>query len=333
MKSSFVKSCVKILGSSLILTAIFFNLDIEAFVAQMKNVDLLWFFTTVVLVVATMVGGGARWASMIRLTPLKPNNLDAIGLFFAGTLINQGLPSLVGGDLFRIMKIKKSLYPLEDSRLAKPSVSFLQKILRSSSSLLQLTTLTLADRGIGLYSNNLMSLYALIYLGDFFGTAFFYAAIIILIIHITPIVLGRFLLFLPLLAGFHEKILKVLGLVRHPVFQLRHGSIAFFVLVSMLIHLVSATALYCSFRAFGVSPPPIALILGLTLASLLIVVPVSVAGWGLRESTLVAVVGAWQIEVEAIVAASMMFGLAHIISSLPGLYWLSTSKLHGEKDG
>jgi uncharacterized membrane protein YbhN (UPF0104 family) len=52
--------------------------------------------------------------------------------------------------------------------------------------------------------------------------------------------------------------------------------------------------------------------------------PVSLAGWGVREAALVVALGSFGIPAEAALATSILMGLCLILTSLPGgLIWIS----------
>ena len=58
---------------------------------------------------------------------------------------------------------------------------------------------------------------------------------------------------------------------------------------------------------------------------LITVVPVSIAGWGVREGAMVVAFGFIQVPASAAFALSVLFGLTLAVSSLPGslLWWSS----------
>ena len=70
-----------------------------------------------------------------------------------------------------------------------------------------------------------------------------------------------------------------------------------------------------SFGSWVVIAPPVILIQ---------LVPVSLAGWGVRELGFVVVLAGFGVPAEAALAASLLFGLCMIVVGLPGgLLWLT----------
>jgi len=57
--------------------------------------------------------------------------------------------------------------------------------------------------------------------------------------------------------------------------------------------------------------------------TLIQLLPVSLAGWGVRETALVVALGAFGVPAEAALATSILLGLCMILAGLPGgLIWL-----------
>lgn len=63
-------------------------------------------------------------------------------------------------------------------------------------------------------------------------------------------------------------------------------------------------------------------------AILLTIIPVSLAGWGIREGTLVALFSLIGADKAVILAMSILYGLMQIIVSLPGFIIYLSSRKH-----
>jgi hypothetical protein len=67
-----------------------------------------------------------------------------------------------------------------------------------------------------------------------------------------------------------------------------------------------------------------AMIAVIAIMTLIVALPISVAGWGLREVSLVALLGVLGVDREAALVLSVELGLINTLLSLPGgLVWLS----------
>jgi len=96
--------------------------------------------------------------------------------------------------------------------------------------------------------------------------------------------------------------------------------------ISMLVHLFSVLTLYflgqafylnLSFEVYLIAVPPI---------FLLTIVPISLAGWGVRESAMVGIFMLVGAPKEAVLSVSVIYGLILIITALPGAYFYLTAQ-------
>src|SRR5688572_3292740 len=96
-------------------------------------------------------------------------------------------------------------------------------------------------------------------------------------------------------------------------------SAAGFVLFSwMIFHLAQALDVPLTFPQALLLVPPVLLISA---------IPVSLAGWGLREGAMVVALGFAGVEPAAAFAVSVLFGIAIAVTSLPGaVLWLATGR-------
>jgi hypothetical protein len=78
--------------------------------------------------------------------------------------------------------------------------------------------------------------------------------------------------------------------------------------------------------AYGVDAPIEALMIGLPALSLLLMLPISISGWGLREATLSSVLALWGVSPSMTVLASISYGAITVLSVLPGAYFLLKRK-------
>ena len=97
--------------------------------------------------------------------------------------------------------------------------------------------------------------------------------------------------------------------------------------VSVIVHLFSVLSIYAlalsidfhlNFQTFLIAVPPV---------FLLTIIPISLAGWGIREGAMIGIfmlVGADQTKV---LAMSILYGLLLMIASFPGAYfWVKSKK-------
>jgi uncharacterized protein (TIRG00374 family) len=97
--------------------------------------------------------------------------------------------------------------------------------------------------------------------------------------------------------------------------------------LSLIIHLISVAIILVIARGLHVG---LDIKAGLTLfppVLLIMTIPITIAGWGLRESAMAVALGQVHVSLPAALAISIAYGLLQILVSLPGgLLWLSRSE-------
>jgi uncharacterized membrane protein YbhN (UPF0104 family) len=92
------------------------------------------------------------------------------------------------------------------------------------------------------------------------------------------------------------------------------------------IHCLTILTLLFCMKAYGVDAPIEGLMIGLPALSLLLMLPISISGWGLREATLSSVLALWGVNPSLTVLASISYGAITVLSVLPGAYFLLKRK-------
>lgn len=110
---------------------------------------------------------------------------------------------------------------------------------------------------------------------------------------------------------------------------IRRGAGVPAVLCGMLSGASAALAGYCIARSLDIDVGPIAMVAIMSLMSFAVALPISAAGWGVREVSLVALLGLIGIDRSAALLLSIEFGLLTTLLSLPGgLIWLMLRDRH-----
>ncbi|MDD4854549.1 MAG: lysylphosphatidylglycerol synthase transmembrane domain-containing protein, partial [Sulfuricurvum sp.] len=98
--------------------------------------------------------------------------------------------------------------------------------------------------------------------------------------------------------------------------------------LSIIIHFFSILSLYELANAVGMTLPLTTFLVTVPPVFLLTIIPISLAGWGVRESAMVGIFILVGVSKEMILSVSILYGTMLIISSLPGLFvWLRGKKL------
>jgi len=95
-------------------------------------------------------------------------------------------------------------------------------------------------------------------------------------------------------------------------------------LLGLAVQLLSVVCIYLLFRGMGLSVAATNCFLFIPFVMLIAMLPLSFAGWGLREGAMVAAFGLAGVASDITLAVSIAFGLVILITSLPGLLlWLT----------
>jgi len=99
------------------------------------------------------------------------------------------------------------------------------------------------------------------------------------------------------------------------------------VALSVGIHLLNVLAIYLISRGLGMEVGIMTMVLLFPPVLLLSLLPISVAGWGVRESAMVVALNLVGVPAYQSIALSICFGLCVLASSLPGgVLWFVTRR-------
>jgi uncharacterized membrane protein YbhN (UPF0104 family) len=255
------------------------------------------------LLLLQAVLGGIRWRFVVialgaRLTARKAVLITFISLFF-----NQFLPASVGADIVRVWQSNKA-------GLALPT-GITSVFLERFGNLLCVVGMTIG--AIPIWTKH--------FYGDsarsaFIGTGI--AAVLLLIVVMNldrlPSIWRRWGVFrwLATLA------LDSRSLFLHPFY----ASMLFTTAIAGQLALVGAA--YVLAQGLGLNLSPIDFLATIPAVALLSSLPISIAGWGVRELAMVSVLGVLAVPAESALALSFVLALAGIAVSLPGgLVWLT----------
>lgn len=102
--------------------------------------------------------------------------------------------------------------------------------------------------------------------------------------------------------------------------------------LGLVIHLLSVAIFFLLFRALGLPISAWLCLAVVPMVMLITMIPVSVAGWGLREGAMVVALTGMDWPDSDILAASIAFGLMILAASLPGaILWLKLPVRPGEQ--
>lgn len=254
-----------------------------------------------ILIVLQIALGGVRWRTVFSAmcTARPPALLSVVAVFYASTFFNYLPVGTVGGDIARVW-------------LAR----------RFSLSVRQIVLSVLLDRVLVVGALIILAVVTLPTIAHPLAIRASFAGAVILLA-----AAAGFLLLQPIahMAGRWRDVWLMSSILRTAE-ELRHttrraGALA--LVFALLSAGCGALAAYCISLSLGIEVGLTALIAVMSFVAFATALPISLAGWGVREVSLVALLGLLGIDREAALVLSVEFGLICTLMSLPGgVIWL-----------
>ena len=304
------------------------NIDWQALRDTKIAINPLWFGLALALLILTNLMAVLRWGWLMRSVKLYRPARDYITLYFAGGLINQGLPSTLGGDSYRAIEGSRAYHVGPNTHRRTSVQQTLDQELHQPVDVqrapprLRLGFFSVGlDRALGLLSNNIVGALGLIIGGTMLAPWGQSLGWWILGAMLFAAALASILLKIAKTRNLIQRILDKLGMPQ-AMFALKAGigwpNIVPQIVISLLTHVLALSSFWCCLKAFGINAPFSALMIGMPALSLLMMLPISISGWGLREATLSATLALWGIDSGITVLASVSFGIVTLVTYLPG---------------
>jgi len=298
-----MKNIIKLIITIAIFYFLFKEIDFVEFSKIIFNSHGGWILVALLMQLTSTYLAAYRWFKISQLLVFKEKLSFYVQSYFKGTFFNQVLPSSIGGDAVRIIDLTRKKYEKKEAFYG-----------------------VFVDRVVGLVGLLVLNLLATLI---FFGTFDNDFSLLIIIITVSGIS-GFALLFqlhrLTFLADikflnlFVRLANRLNSLYASRVLLIKHISI------SVIVHLFSVLTMYGLSLALGLDLSFQTLLIAVPPVFLLTIVPISLAGWGVREGAMIGIfmlIGADQTKV---LAMSILYGLLLILSAVPGAYFWIKSK-------
>lgn len=285
---------------------VFRQTEVEGFNQRLAGFDFIWLFGVLPFQVLQICLLACRWwlaASAIDCSDLRPRQLLRFTL--SGLFFNQALPSTVGGDGIKMWLAWRS--GLRKSH-AVHSV-----LVDRFSGLLALFVLSLAGTPL-LFSMAVAGPFKwLPLLLSLFGLA------------ASAVLLGLGSLSERTRSGRRYRLSRLLLDFAHSCYLalLRVPSALWMLVVSVLVHMCTVIIVAMLARALGLSMTLHQAFVVVPTVLLISTIPISVAGWGVREGAFLFALAALGFAAADALGLSVLFGLSLLVAGAPGgLAWL-----------
>lgn len=297
---------LKAVVSLSLLGYLFSKVDVQEVQDTLGRASYAYLFAAAMVLLLQAVAGAVRWSMVIETISSPVRLRVALQVLFIGLFFNQTLPSSIGGDAMRIWHIRHHGYPL---RTAINSV--------------------LLDRLIALAALALFMLITYPFLEQFVGNPLLLLAVVIVAL---ALIAGLAMLY------YFRKIprrfygwriteeIRHISTEAHKVTRIPGRAIGI-VTLSIVIHAMTGLAIYEVARGLGLSIGLLACVVLTPPISLITVLPISMAGWGVREAGMVTALAFAGVAAHDALIVSILLGLLLVVISIPGgVYWLYTSR-------
>ena len=289
----------------------FSKVDVGGAMELLRNISAYAIVVVLVLMFVQMLIAALRLRELLTMLGARCDMIDAVDVVMIGAFFSQTMISFIGGDAMRIWRI-----------------------VRSSTSVGVATRSILFDRTAGFVGLIILALLGLPFLLQMIKqpelrisllivmAGFVAGFLFFLSLRHMPAVFKRWQVF-NLVADFAE---EAVALSRN-----KKGLIALLGL-SLSIHIMNVVILYVIALFLSIEITFLNALILLPPVLFMSMLPISVAGWGIREGAMVVALNMVNVPAHQSLALSICFGLCALAISLPGgALWFYT-RSHGNND-
>jgi uncharacterized protein (TIRG00374 family) len=290
------KTIIKLAVTVLIFILIFREVNVKHVGAALRSVNLTLVLIALMVQLLSTIVASYRWFLIMKALQFGQNFSFYLRSYFKGTFFNQGLPTTIGGDALRVLDAAKLGFKKRESFYG-----------------------VFIDRIVGLLGLLLLNLLANGLNPDLLDKKFFYL--------INGIVVTCIVGILSVMA-----IKKITVLEKYPVGKLffdlstrlntvyrRANDAAVQISLSVVIHFLSIVSIFALGKSVGLQYDLLTYLVIMPPVFLLTLIPISLAGWGVREGAMLGLFLLIGANKTLILTVSLMYGFIVLVTSLPGL--------------
>jgi uncharacterized protein (TIRG00374 family) len=301
-----LKLLLKICISAVCIAYLLYKFDIAAVTDTLLRANPVLLSAAIVCLLVLAIVQTARWLLIARALQIKDVSPGiALQSILIGMFFNQTLPSSMGGDAVRVWRLRNAqarLSTIVNSVVIERICAVIAMVAISAMSLPVLLSYLAPERLIlGL------------------------VALDIAIVSVIAALLFLDKLPLPDRLRRHRAndLLARLATDLRGALGTRSGTYA--CALSLFIHIAVSTIFWILSKAIGAEIQLLLCVAFIPVVMLVTTLPISIAGWGVREGAAVTIFGLVGVPAVQSVAASILFGLAVAVAAIPGgAVWLLT---------
>ena len=283
------------------------GIHLSAIQERLSGIDVSWMALAVLATLVQIALGALRWREITERCDAPLSDLQAVRFCMIGAFFNQTLPSTIGGDAMRLWLVG-----------------------RTGAGWRAATYSVLVDRAIGLIALAIIIVLSLPWSYSLIGDPNGRFALVLVDMAAICAGLG-FLLFGRLswrwLAHWWptRHIHACAVIANRVLFDRRSGpKIA---VLSLLVHVLAVVIAWCCVRAIAAPADFEQLFMLIPPIMLITMLPISIAGWGVREATMMVAFGYAGLVPADGTVVSLLFGAAYfIVGAIGGLVWILSAE-------
>ena len=303
----FLLLAARILVSAALLYFAFRGINFAAIQSRLSQINVGWIALAVLATVFQVYLGALRWRQISANCAAPLGTGQAFRYNMIGVFFNQTLPSSIGGDAMRLWLVK---HTGAGWRAATYSV--------------------LVDRAIGLIALAIIVVASLPWSYQLIGNE--RGRLALLLIDVGAISAGLGFL---LLGRLPWPWLKTFWLTHHiyacsvianqVLFNRRSGPKV--AALSLLIHVMAVVIAWCAVRSIAAPAGFDHLFMLIPPIMLITMLPISIAGWGVREATMMVAFGYAGLAQTDGTVVSLLFGASSfVVGAIGGLVWILSAE-------
>jgi glycosyltransferase 2 family protein len=308
-----VKTALKILVSLAILAFLLWQINVRQTISLIADANALYLFGALAIFLVTTVGMAWRWQLLLAAKGIKEPLGWLTRLYFIGYAAGQIMPTGIGGDAVRIVEHSRRR---PDRKGDVAAAVVLERVIGAAGTLVMVGIGLIA--AIGRYDD----IQYLVWIELVF-IALVAAGFVLMFSKRA----GRMMRWLgPLASRLHlERAGRGLYEAMHE-YRYHSRSLLGVLAVTVVIQFVRVVSIWLCGLAVGVDVSPLVYVILGPLLFLVMMVPFTINGLGVREAFFVAFLGRFGVDADAAFATGFLFYAVTIATSLPGgviLLWRS----------
>ncbi len=300
-----ISFALRLLVSIAVFYLIFRSIDVKSVTGTILNANVvLLLFAMGCQFLSTMIAS-YRWTLVMQQLGFGKDFPFYLRSFFKGSFFNQGLPTSIGGDALRVLDVARLGHRKRDAFYG-----------------------VAVDRGLGLAGLLVFNLFAHLLRPDLFPEKVFIALNVLVLLGVAGFIAIYYFQRLHLFENFKitvvfYRISQRLNIVLHDF-----GSVVKQFGLSFIVHLFAVLSIMFLGKSVGMEFDLLTYMVIVPPVILLTIIPVSLAGWGVREGGMIGLFTLIGADNTMVLSMSILYGVVLIVTSLPGLFVYLASKHH-----